>query len=48
VYCATSPSVAADNGLFYDLCAVREPSPVATPELAELLWKRSSEWTGLG
>ena len=24
----------------------QEPSPVATPELAELLWKRSAEWTG--
>jgi retinol dehydrogenase 12 len=48
VYCATSPAVAADSGLFYDKCAVREPSRVATPELAELLWKRSAEWTGLG
>jgi len=27
---------------------VREPSRVATPELAELLWKYSAEWTGLG
>ena len=26
VYCATSPAVAADSGLFYDKCAVREPS----------------------
>jgi retinol dehydrogenase 12 len=48
VYCATSPAVAADSGLYYDECAVREPSPVATPELAELLWKHSAEWTGLG
>lgn len=48
VYCATSPEVAADSGLFYDKCAVRAPSPVATPELAELLWKHSAEWTGLG
>jgi retinol dehydrogenase 12 len=48
VYCATSPSVAEDSGLFYDKCQVREPSPVATPELAELLWKYSAEWTGLG
>ena len=47
-YCATSPAVAAESGLFYDKCTVREPSPVATPELAELLWKRSAEWTGLG
>jgi retinol dehydrogenase-12 len=48
VYCATSPAVAADTGLFYDNCAAREPSPVATQELAELLWKNSAEWTGLG
>ncbi len=48
VYCATSPLVAADSGLFYDKCAVRTPSPVATPELAKLLWEHSAEWTGLG
>ena len=48
VYCATSPAVAAESGLFYDKCAAREPSPVATPELAGLLWKQSAEWTGLG
>jgi retinol dehydrogenase-12 len=48
VYCATSPSVAAESGLFYDKCQVREPNPVATPELAGLLWKYSAEWTGLG
>jgi retinol dehydrogenase-12 len=48
VYCATSAAVAADSGLFYDKCAVREPGRAATPELAELLWKHSSEWTGLG
>jgi retinol dehydrogenase 12 len=48
VYCATSAAVAADSGLFYDKCAVRAASPVATPELAELLWKYSAEWTGLG
>jgi retinol dehydrogenase 12 len=48
VYCATSPAVAAESGLFYDKCTVRAPSRVATPELAELLWKHSTEWTGLG
>ena len=48
VYCATSAEVAADNGLFYDRCAAKAASPVATPELAELLWKRSAEWTGVG
>jgi retinol dehydrogenase-12 len=45
VYCATSPNVASESGYFYDKCAHREPSPVATPELAAELWKRSEEWT---
>ena len=45
LYCATSPEVAQDSGLFYDKRAQRAPSPVATPELAAELWKRSEEWT---
>jgi retinol dehydrogenase-12 len=45
VYCATSPEVAHESGMFYDKCAHRAPSPEATPELAAELWKRSSEWT---
>jgi retinol dehydrogenase 12 len=45
LYCATSPSVAAASGLFYEKCALREPSPVATPELGAQLWQRSEEWT---
>jgi retinol dehydrogenase 12 len=45
LYCATAPEVAQDSGLFYDKCAQRSPSPVATPELAAELWKRSEEWT---
>jgi retinol dehydrogenase-12 len=48
VYCATSPAVAGDSGLFYDKCAAREASNVATQELATLLWKHSADWTGLG
>jgi retinol dehydrogenase 12 len=48
LYCATSPAVAAERGRYYDKCAVQEPSPVATPELAELLWQRSAAWTGAG
>jgi hypothetical protein len=44
LYCATSPSVASDSGLFYDKCAEREPSSMATPELAADLWKRSEAW----
>ena len=45
LYCATSPEVAPDSGRFYDKCAPREPSPVATPELAGALWTQSAEWT---
>jgi retinol dehydrogenase-12 len=44
LYCATSTEVAADSGFFYDKCAQREPSPVATAELAAELWKRSEAW----
>jgi retinol dehydrogenase 12 len=45
LYCATSDSVAADSGLFYDQCALREASSVATPELGRALWERSEAWT---
>jgi NAD(P)-dependent dehydrogenase (short-subunit alcohol dehydrogenase family) len=45
VYCAAAPEVTADSGLFYDKNAVREASAVATPELAQLLWKHSAAWT---
>jgi NAD(P)-dependent dehydrogenase (short-subunit alcohol dehydrogenase family) len=45
LYCATSPDVAADTGRFYEKCAPREPSEVATPSLAAELWQRSAEWT---
>jgi NAD(P)-dependent dehydrogenase (short-subunit alcohol dehydrogenase family) len=46
LYCAASPDVASASGLFYDKCAVREPSAVATPALAADLWKRSEDWAG--
>ncbi len=45
LYCATSPDVAQDSGLYYDKCAQRAPSAVATPELAAELWQRSKAWT---
>jgi NAD(P)-dependent dehydrogenase (short-subunit alcohol dehydrogenase family) len=44
VYCATSPDVAQASGRFYDNCKERDPSPVATAELARLLWERSEAW----
>ena len=47
VYCATSPDVADDNGLYYDDCRAKEPSALAhDPDLAERLWAKSVEWTG--
>jgi retinol dehydrogenase 12 len=47
VYCATSPEVAAATGRFYIDCHERDPNPVATPELAGLLWEHSEEWAGV-
>ncbi|HEX2820182.1 MAG TPA: SDR family oxidoreductase [Streptosporangiaceae bacterium] len=46
LYCATAAEVAGDTGLFYDRCAPRAASPVATPELGQLLWDRSLSWVG--
>jgi NAD(P)-dependent dehydrogenase (short-subunit alcohol dehydrogenase family) len=46
VYCATSPDVAKASGRFYDSCAEREPSKVATEQLGKILWDRSEAWTG--
>jgi retinol dehydrogenase-12 len=48
LYCATSPDVAQASGLFYDQCAERPASSVATPELGGTLWDRSEEWAGTG
>jgi len=45
LYCATSPDLAGVSGRFYDKCAERAPSPVATPDLAAELWRRSEQWT---
>ncbi len=44
LYCATAPDVADASGLFYDTCAERAASPVATPELGHELWQRSEAW----
>jgi retinol dehydrogenase-12 len=45
LYCATSPEVALASGLFYDRCAQRAASQVATAELGRELWDRSQAWT---
>jgi NAD(P)-dependent dehydrogenase (short-subunit alcohol dehydrogenase family) len=44
LYCATSGSVAEASGRFYDDSHEREPSQVATPDLARVLWEHSQAW----
>jgi retinol dehydrogenase-12 len=44
LYCATAPELTQVSGRFYDKCAEREASGVATPELGRLLWDRSQAW----
>jgi dehydrogenase/reductase SDR family protein 13 len=44
LYCATSPDVAGDSGLYYDDAKEKKPSRVATPELGAELWERSEAW----
>jgi retinol dehydrogenase 12 len=46
VYCATDPALARRSGRYYEDCAERAPSALATPELAAQLWERSVAWTG--
>jgi NAD(P)-dependent dehydrogenase (short-subunit alcohol dehydrogenase family) len=47
LYCATSPDIAGDDGKYYDECREKEPSASAQdPELADVLWKKSVEFTG--
>lgn len=44
LYCATSPDVAGESGLYYDNSKQKTPSKHATPELADELWRRSEAW----
>jgi retinol dehydrogenase-12 len=44
LFCATSPDVAGDSGLYYDDAKEKKPSRAATPELAAELWERSEAW----
>jgi NAD(P)-dependent dehydrogenase (short-subunit alcohol dehydrogenase family) len=48
LYCATSPDLADQSGRYYDDCRPRAPGAAATAALAAELWRRSSEWTGVG
>jgi NAD(P)-dependent dehydrogenase (short-subunit alcohol dehydrogenase family) len=46
LYCATSPDVAGDDGLYYDACQPKRPSALAEDaRLAKELWERSVAWT---
>lgn len=45
LFCATDERVAAASGRYYEDCQERQPSPVATAELAAELWRRSEAWT---
>jgi dehydrogenase/reductase SDR family protein 13 len=44
LHCATAPELADTTGRYYDNEREKDPSPVATPELAAELWTRSEEW----
>jgi NAD(P)-dependent dehydrogenase (short-subunit alcohol dehydrogenase family) len=45
IYCATSPDVANETGLYYDECrAVPASSRALDRALAEELWRRSEAW----
>ena len=48
LYCATAPELAGESGRYYDDCRPKGPGVAATAALAGDLWRRSSEWTGLG
>jgi len=45
VLCAMSPDVLGHRGEYYSVLKLKDPSPVATPELAAELWTRSEAWT---
>lgn len=48
LYCATDPSVAYHNGLYYDNCQIAESSEVSQDKvLAARLWTESERWVGL-
>lgn len=47
LWCATSDDLLGESGGYYADCARKEPSTVATAELANWLWDRSEAWTSL-
>ena len=42
---ATSDEVLDHNGAFWSEGKLKDPNPIATPELAAELWARSEAWT---
>jgi retinol dehydrogenase 12 len=45
LYCALSPSIASESGLYYDKCKVKTPSELGQDKsLAAELWQRSEQW----
>jgi retinol dehydrogenase 12 len=44
LYCASSSPVAAASGRYYENSREREPSNIATLDLARALWERSQAW----
>lgn len=44
LYCATSPDVAQQSGLYYEKAKPKAPSPIVTPDLAAELWDRTEAW----
>lgn len=45
IYCATTPELAGESGLYYDNCRPRTPSlPARDSALAAELWRRSEEF----
>ncbi|MGH3302144.1 MAG: SDR family oxidoreductase [Streptosporangiaceae bacterium] len=45
LYCASAPQEALRSGAYFEECAEKPPSPVATRELGEQLWRHSEAWT---
>lgn len=45
LYCALSPEVSQQSGLYYEECAPKEPAPLAKDtQLAARLWQESENW----
>ena len=45
LWCATADDPALVSGGYYDACAPKDPSELATPDLAAWLWDHSEAWT---